>query len=310
LKPENILLDSPARRKVKIADFGLAKNNRNTMTRGVGTPVYVPPEMFDEGSAQTNMLAVDIYALGVILWQLWFKMPPFDRLPLHTVRARVTHGPRLAFEAGADGVAAHHSPPPLPLVALIERCWAQAPEHRPPAAEVYRAFHDDVSPAVKAMPAAPPPAVLLSSPPQAAVAPPPPLPSPTRAPAAPAAAAITAALPAVKEGPCEAAVDDGGARRVLAYTARWTRATGTLGLLGAGSGELAAAFQVQPGSAVDRGKAGPLGRKFKVAFGTLNGQPAPTLVVPKDGTADWVAALNSGGGEEEPEDPDMQFDDL
>ena len=195
-------------------------------------------------------------------------------------------------------------------MALIERCWAQAPEHRPSAAEVYRAFHDDVSPAVKAMPAAPPPAVLLSSPPQAAVAPPPPLPSPTRAPAAPAAAAITAALPAVKEGPCEAAVDDGGARRVLAYTARWTRATGTLGLLGAGSGELAAAFQVQPGSAVDRGKAGPLGRKFKVAFGTLNGQPAPTLVVPKDDTADWVAALNSGGGEVEPEDPDMQFDDL
>ena len=41
LKPENILLDSEAKHKVKIADFGLAKNNRNTVTRGVGTPVYM-----------------------------------------------------------------------------------------------------------------------------------------------------------------------------------------------------------------------------------------------------------------------------
>lgn len=43
LKPENILLLVGMKHKhVKIADFGLAKANRNnTMTMGVGTPCYM-----------------------------------------------------------------------------------------------------------------------------------------------------------------------------------------------------------------------------------------------------------------------------
>ena len=46
-QPENVLLS--ASRQVKIADFGLAKANRTTVTRGVGTPAFMvsnsqPPE--------------------------------------------------------------------------------------------------------------------------------------------------------------------------------------------------------------------------------------------------------------------------
>lgn len=40
LKPENVLLET-ATKRVKLADFGLAKKNRNTVTRGVGTPSYM-----------------------------------------------------------------------------------------------------------------------------------------------------------------------------------------------------------------------------------------------------------------------------
>jgi len=49
--------------RVKVADFGLAKANRATVTRGVGTPVYMPPEMFDAADEpeKTSMLAVDVY---------------------------------------------------------------------------------------------------------------------------------------------------------------------------------------------------------------------------------------------------------
>ncbi len=61
---------------MKIADFGLAKQNRNTATRGVGTLAYMPPELFsdeDELGREMNLFAVDIYAIGVILWELWYR---------------------------------------------------------------------------------------------------------------------------------------------------------------------------------------------------------------------------------------------
>lgn len=41
LKPENVLLSDPVSRKVKIADFGLALQKEEKVTRGVGTPVYM-----------------------------------------------------------------------------------------------------------------------------------------------------------------------------------------------------------------------------------------------------------------------------
>ncbi len=40
LKPENILLQSGTHR-VKIADFGLSKNSKVTLTKGLGTPAYM-----------------------------------------------------------------------------------------------------------------------------------------------------------------------------------------------------------------------------------------------------------------------------
>ena len=45
LKPENVLLETGTH-KVKLADFGLAKKNRNTVTRGVGTPSYMVRSFF------------------------------------------------------------------------------------------------------------------------------------------------------------------------------------------------------------------------------------------------------------------------
>ena len=87
-------------RQVKVADFGLAKMNRNTVTRGVGTPAYMPPEMFadEDNPEKTNMLAVDVYALAVILWQLWYKTSPFPGKSIHTVISVVMRGKRLPFK--------------------------------------------------------------------------------------------------------------------------------------------------------------------------------------------------------------------
>ena len=79
LKPLNILFD-PAGQipgqphgKVKIADFGLARSSsgaeQTQLTRGIGTPAYMAPELFDVESKKTTntelVYKVDIYALAV-----------------------------------------------------------------------------------------------------------------------------------------------------------------------------------------------------------------------------------------------------
>jgi serine/threonine protein kinase/Tfp pilus assembly protein PilF len=79
LKPANVLLTTDG--TPKITDFGLAKklDNEQGFTRtgaAVGTPAYMAPE---QAMGQTKTLgpAVDIYALGAILYQMLAGRVPF-----------------------------------------------------------------------------------------------------------------------------------------------------------------------------------------------------------------------------------------
>ena len=152
LKPENVLLSAAPELRVKLADFGLAKKSRGTVTRGVGTPAYMPPEMFDdsEDPEKINMLAVDVYALGVILWELWFQVPPYGSKSIHQILALVLRNQRPPLAADAlerQGVASKRKEPlPAPLAAGIERCWAEAAANRPTMAQVAEAFVEQIRP--------------------------------------------------------------------------------------------------------------------------------------------------------------------
>ena len=81
LKPENILFDNDM--NIKITDFGLAKIiEPNTefvqlTSQGVGTYWYLPPECFEENKNIEINSKVDIWSLGVILYEIIFNKKPF-----------------------------------------------------------------------------------------------------------------------------------------------------------------------------------------------------------------------------------------
>jgi serine/threonine-protein kinase len=77
LKPSNILLETDG--TPKVTDFGLAKQERPGLTSTgaiLGTPSYMAPEQAAGDNAAVGPPA-DVYALGVILYELLTGRPPF-----------------------------------------------------------------------------------------------------------------------------------------------------------------------------------------------------------------------------------------
>lgn len=93
LKPNNILVVEQDGHPVpKIIDFGVAKATLEQLTREtlvtrmgqlVGTPEYMSPEQADWNSGGVDT-RTDVYALGVVLYELLTGACPFDRETLQT----------------------------------------------------------------------------------------------------------------------------------------------------------------------------------------------------------------------------------
>jgi len=78
IKPSNILLDNSDERHVYLADFGLAKviGEGSDITQTgclIGTPECMAPELANSPESVSS----DIYALGVLLYQMLTGRPPF-----------------------------------------------------------------------------------------------------------------------------------------------------------------------------------------------------------------------------------------
>ncbi|POS85573.1 hypothetical protein EPUL_003098, partial [Erysiphe pulchra] len=98
IKPENVLLIDKIP-NVKLADFGLAKiiGEESFTTSLCGTPCYVAPEILEESDTRCYNRAVDIWALGVVLYICLCGFPPFsdeltsDKYP-YTLTQQIKNG--------------------------------------------------------------------------------------------------------------------------------------------------------------------------------------------------------------------------
>ena len=107
LKLENCVLsrDQARGELVKVIDFGIAKfADHEPLTREglvVGTPQYLAPECIERGEADHR---ADIYALGIIMFELLTGRAPFDGPNLMEVLSAHSYDPVPAFAEVAPGV--------------------------------------------------------------------------------------------------------------------------------------------------------------------------------------------------------------
>jgi serine/threonine-protein kinase len=136
LKPGNVLIDREGR--VVVIDFGVARLFDPTSRDGdelAGTLDYMAPEQV-AGSAPRP--ATDLYALGVMAFEMLLRKRPFDGATPHE-RALARLGDRPPPLSGVRAV-------PEALGRLVDRCLAFEPDARPTASEVVLALDELATP--------------------------------------------------------------------------------------------------------------------------------------------------------------------
>ena len=145
IKPENVMLTA---HHALVMDFGVAKalaegqeSGRSALTSAgvaLGTPAYMAPE---QATGDDNVDArADIYAWGVIAYELLAGQPPF---------VRATSQSTLAAQVTAVPVPLGQHRPDLPeaLAPLVMSCLAKRPADRPQTAEnVFRQLGEVLTP--------------------------------------------------------------------------------------------------------------------------------------------------------------------
>ena len=121
IKPANILIDKA--RKPFLADFGVARMDTSTMTQSgtaVGTLSYMSPEQIKGHTVDRRS---DIFALGIILYELLSGKMPFEGENISTIVYKIVNEePRRITEINKDIPAGYDL--------VIQKTLAKNPEDR------------------------------------------------------------------------------------------------------------------------------------------------------------------------------------
>jgi serine/threonine protein kinase len=122
IKPQNVLLDGDSGRAL-VTDFGIARTADSSLTATgmfVGTPTYLAPEQV---TGEPSDHRADIYALGVMAYEILGGKPPFDGpTPTAILMKRLAGPPEPLMNVRADT--------PAELQRIVDACLASDPEQR------------------------------------------------------------------------------------------------------------------------------------------------------------------------------------
>ena len=132
LKLENVLFESKARVRIKVVDFGISgvcsefsadKNNAATLR-------YMTPEMISQSYSTANS-AMDVWAMGVMVYAMIFCQTPFDGDEKEEIRNKIMNQP-------------HRFPKSIPVTnecrSFIDSCLKKDPVERISVRDML--FHD------------------------------------------------------------------------------------------------------------------------------------------------------------------------
>lgn len=145
LKPDNIMIlkDNENGSKVKIIDFGIARNQGNESSHGsltktnavLGSPAYMSPEQC-KGDRLDH--ACDIYSLSCIMYQCLSGNQPFNgATAIEIMYKHMNENPPVLKFAGASKNTKE-------FALLIQQCMQKDPRQRPQSAAVIRKHLEEI----------------------------------------------------------------------------------------------------------------------------------------------------------------------
>ncbi|ELP93506.1 serine-threonine protein kinase, putative [Entamoeba invadens IP1] len=160
IKPANFLLDENFH--VKACDFGFAESVKGKDHTFKGSPMYCSPEVLEK--VKNIGKEIDIYALGITMWELFYEQYPFSEhpeietveqllpalkkgmrpiLPNHFIKDNESNSSkaleikelRKAFGGLCETI-------PIEIETLMMKCWCAEPKKRPDINKLVDAVND------------------------------------------------------------------------------------------------------------------------------------------------------------------------